>query len=143
MFLQYYLVSNLFLIESIFKWPIMVFLAYMILFCWIFERSLSIVDREGDPLKELLTSKRLCVPSCHVVSNTFRKSLKFLTNLDIPVSLTCSFRLFECLLTLMLSYKIRSIPLFSQNSLNRELSFSNLVWHASPLGTMVEITISF
>ena len=123
----------------------MVFLAYMILCCRIFERSLSIVDREGDPLKEeeLLTLKRLCVLSCQVVSNTFRKSLKFLTNLDIPASLRGSFPLFKCLLKLMLSCVIRSIPFFSQNSFNRELSFSTLVLHASTLGTMVEITILF
>ena len=85
----------------------------------------------------------LCVLSCQVVSNKFRKSLKFLTNLDIPVSLRCSFPFFKCLLTLMLSCKIKSIPLFSQNSFNRELTFSTLVLHASPLGTMVEITILF
>ena len=41
----------------------------------------------------------------------FRKSLKYLTNLDIPVSFRCSFPLFKCLLTLMLSCKIRSIKL--------------------------------
>ena len=123
----------------------MVFLAYMILCCRIFEKSLSIVDREGDPLKDedLLTLRRLYVLSCQAVSNIFRKSLKFLTNLDIPVSLRCSLPLFKCLLTVMLTCKIRSIPLFSQNSFNRELTFSTLVLHASPLGTMVEITILF
>ena len=123
----------------------MVFLAYMILRCWIFERSLSIVDREGDPLKEeeLLTWRRQCVLSCQAVSNVFRKSLKVLTNLAIPVSLRCCFPFFKCLLTLMLSFKIRSIPLFSQNSFNRELTFSILVLHAPPLGTMIEITIWF
>ena len=108
----------------------MVFLAYMILCCRIFERSLSIVDREGDSFKEeeLLTLKRLCVLSCQVVSNIFRKSLKFPKNLDIPVSLRCSFPL------LILSCEIRSIPLFSLNS---------FVLHAFPLGTMVEINILF
>ena len=138
-------VSNLYLIELIFKWPIMVFLAYMTLCCWIFERLLSIVDSKGEPLKEeeLLTLRRLCVLSCQAVLNIFRKSLKFLANLDIPVSSRCSFPLFKCLLTLMLSCKIRSIPLFSQNSFNRELTFSTLVLHASPLGAMVEITILF
>ena len=78
-----------------------------------------------------------------VVSDIFRKSLIFLTNLDIPVSLRCSFRFFKCLLILMLSCEIRSIPLFSQNSFNRKLTFSTLVLHASPLGTIVEITILF
>ena len=33
--------------------------------------------------------------------------------------------------------------MFSQNSFNRELTFSTLVLHASPLGAMVEITILF
>ena len=96
----------------------MVFLACMILCCWIFERLLAIVEKEGDPLKEeeLLKLKRLCVLSSQVVSNIFRKSLKFLTNLDIPVSLSCSFPLFKCLLTLMVSCEIWSILLFSQNS---------------------------
>ena len=117
----------------------------MILHCRIFERLLSIVDREGDRLKEeeLLTLRRQCVLSCQAISNIFRKSLKVLTNLDIPVSLRCNFPLFKCLLTLMLSFKIRLTPLFSQNSFNRELTFSTLVLHASPLGAMVEITILF
>ena len=81
----------------------MVFLAYMILCCRIFEKSLSIVDREGDPLKDedLLTLRRLYVLSCQAVSNIFRKSLKFLTNLDIPVSMKCSFPLLKCHLALM------------------------------------------
>ena len=138
-------VSNLFFTELIFKWPIMVFFAYMILCCWIFERSLSIVDRQEYPLKEeeLLTLRRLCVLSRQTVLNIFRKSLKFLTNLDISVSLRCSFPLFKCLLALTLSCKIRSKPMFSQNSFNRELTFSTLLLHASPLGTMVEITILF
>ena len=138
-------VTNLFLIELIFKWSIMVFLAYMILCCWIFEISLSIVDREGDPLKEeeLLTLRRLYVLSCQAVSNISRKSLKFLTNLDIPISLRCSFPLFMCLLTLILSCKFRSIPLFTHNSFNRELTFLTLMLHASPFGTIVEITILF
>ena len=117
----------------------------MILHCRIFERLLSIVDREGDPLKEeeLLTLRRQCALSCQAISNIFRKSLKVLTNLDIPVSLRCSFPLFKCLLTLMLSFKIRSITLFSQNSFNRKLTFLTLVLHASPFGTMVETTIMF
>ena len=44
---------------------------------------------------------------------------------------------------MMLTCKIRSIPLFSQNSFNRELTFSTLVLHASPFRAMVEITILF
>ena len=105
-----------------------------------FERSLSIVDRVGDPLKEeeLLTLKGLCVLSCQVVSNIFRKSLRLLANLDIPVSLKCSFPLFKFPLTLMLSCETRSIILFSQNSFHRKLTFSTLVLQASPIGTMVE-----
>ena len=91
-------VSSLCLIELIFKWPIKVFLAHMIVCCWISERLLSIVDREGNPLKEeeLLTLRRLCVLSCQAVSNISRKSLKFLTNLDIPASLRCCFPLLNC-----------------------------------------------
>ena len=43
-------VSNFSLIELMFKWQIMVFLA--ILCCLILKKSLSVFDREMDPLKE-------------------------------------------------------------------------------------------
>ena len=60
----------------------------------------------------------------------FRKSLKYLTNLDIPVSFRCSFPLFKCLLTLMLSCKIRSIKLlcnFIEIALRHGCSLVNLL----------------
>ena len=87
-------VLNLFLIE-LFKWQIMLFLACSILCCLILKKSLSVFDRERDPLKEeeLLTSNRLCLLSCQAVSNTFKKSLKFLTKLDILLSSSCKFPL--------------------------------------------------
>ena len=122
-------VSNLFLIELMFKWQIMEFLARATLWCLILKKSLSIFNRERDPLKEeeLRTSNRLCLPSCQTVSNTFKKSLKFLKKLDIPLSFKCSFPLFRYFLTLILSCEIVSIPLFLQNSLRRLFSFSAFV----------------
>ena len=93
-----------------------------------FQEILSVFDSERDPLKEeLLTSNRLCLFSCQAVSNTFKKSLKFPTKLDIPLSFKCSFPLFKCFFTLILSCEILSIPLFSQNSLSRVFTFSVFV----------------
>ena len=108
----------------------MVFLACLILCCLSLKKSLSVFDRERDPLKEeeLLTSNRLCLFSCQAVSNTFKKSLKFLTKLDIPLSCKCSFLLFKCFFTWILSCEIVSIPLFSQNFLSRVFTFSALLF---------------
>ena len=107
----------------------MVFLACSILCCLILMKSLSVFDSERDPLKEeeLLTSNRLCLFSCQAVSNTFKKSLKFLTKLVIPLSFKCSFPLFKCFFTLILSCEIVSVLLFSQNSLSRVFTFSVFV----------------
>ena len=71
----------------------MVLLASSILCYFILKRSLSVFDRERDPLKEekLLTSKSLCLDSSQTVSNTFKKSLTFLTKLDIPLSFKFNF----------------------------------------------------
>ena len=97
--------------------------------CLLLKRLLSVSDRERDPIKEeeLLTSNRLCLLSRHSISNTFRKSLKFLTKVDIPLPFNCSFPLFNCVSTLILSCEIVSISLFSQKSLSRVLNFSAFV----------------
>ena len=138
-------VSNLFLIELTFKWQILVFLACPILCCLILRKSLSVFDSERNPLKEeeLLTSNSLCLFSCQAVSNNFKKPLKFVTKLKIPLSIKCSFSLFKCFFTLILSCEIVSIPLLPQNSLSRVFVFSAFVLYASPLGTIVETTILF
>ena len=119
----------------------MVFLACSILCCLILKKS-SVFDRERDPLKEkeVLTSNRLCLISCQAVSNTFKKSLKFLTKLDIPLSFKCSFPVFKCFFKLIL-WEIVSIPLFSQNSLSRVFTFSAFVLQASPLGTILFLSV--
>ena len=83
MILQFYLVRNFmnyFLIELMFKRQIMVILACSIACCLILDRLLSVFDRERDPLKEeeLLKSNRLCLLSCHTVSNKFKLYLTFL-----------------------------------------------------------------
>ena len=63
----------------------MVFLACSILCCLILKKSLSVFDRERDPLKEeeLLNQTGYAYSQ---KSTIFRKSLKFLTKLDIPRS---------------------------------------------------------
>ena len=82
MILQFYLVCNFmnyFLIELMFKRQILVILACSIPCCLI-KRLLSVFDRERDPFKEeeLLKSNRLCLLSCHTVSNKFKLYLTFL-----------------------------------------------------------------
>ena len=104
-------------------------LACSILCCLIVKRSLSRFDREGDPLKEeeLLTLNRLCLLLCQTVSNTFKKSLKFLTKPDIPLSFSCSFPLFKCFFTLILSCEIVSIAQVTRTNYSSNLDYlSNL-----------------
>ena len=73
----------------------MVFLACSILCCLILKKSLSVFDRERDPLKEeeLLNQTGYAYSQ---KSSTLKKSLKFLTKVDIPLSFRCSFPLFKC-----------------------------------------------
>ena len=86
----------------------MVFLACSILCCLNLKRSLPVLDRDRDPLKEeeLLSSNRFSLISCQAVSNTFKKSLKFLIKLDIPLSFKCRFPLLKCFFTLILYFTL-------------------------------------
>ena len=104
-------VSNLFLIELMFSMlnPLLLN-SQEIIICF---------DRARGPHKEeeLLSSNRLCLLSCQEASNTFKKTLTFLKKLAISLSFKCSFPLFNCFFTLILSCEIVSVPLFSKNSL--------------------------
>ena len=59
-------VSNLFLIELVFKWQITVFLACSILCCIILKRSLSVFDRDRDHLKKKNYWHQIGYGYCHV-----------------------------------------------------------------------------
>ena len=94
---------NLFLIELIFKWPTMMLLALSILCCWISRRSLLAIGVE-----EILALKerepdtaRLCLIWSQILSKLYRKSLKFLTQRDIPASFKCNLLLLRYLLGLI------------------------------------------
>ena len=90
---------NLFLIELIFKWPTMMLLALSILCCWISRRSLLAIGVEETlALKEREPdTARLCLIWSQIFSKLFRKSLKFLTQRDIPAPFKCNLLLLRCL----------------------------------------------
>ena len=98
--------ENLFLSESMFKWPIIVILEFFTLCCLVFLISFK---KASAPFKEreLLP---FWIPWSISYSKLVKKALKFLTRTETPVSFKCSLLLLKCLFELMLLFRINGIP---------------------------------
>ena len=105
--------TNLFLIELIFRWSIIiVFKALSVLCLQIRRMSVFIEKRDSEFSKEREPwpiVNRFCLFCNQTESKLFKKFLKFLAKADIPWSFRCKLLLFKCHLTSMLLWQIKCI----------------------------------
>ena len=90
--------TNFFLIELIFRWPIIVFKALSILCLRIRRMSLFIEKQDSEFSEEREpwpVVNRLCLFCSQTDSKLSKKFLKFLTKADVPLSFRCKLLLFN------------------------------------------------
>ena len=103
--------TNLFLIELIFRWPIIVFKASIL--CLRIRRMSLFIEKHDSEFSEEKklwpVVNRLCLFCSQTELKLFKKFLKCLTKADMPWSFRCKLLLFKGPLTLILLWQIKCI----------------------------------